>query len=111
MTNVNGRHSLTRTIPGKFEKDPHGRGTQADLAIANTTVLRRGSPAIPCRQQLKGHKLLILAVIDRSAHKLQKFMSFELLAAGDRWGATSENGRNRGFAPLGLSRRFQPYSG
>jgi hypothetical protein len=35
-------------------------------------------------------KLLGRAVYDR---KGQQFVSFELLAAGDRWGATSENGR------------------
>jgi hypothetical protein len=35
-------------------------------------------------------KLLGRAVYDRRG---QKFVSFELLAAGDRWGATSENGR------------------
>ena len=35
-------------------------------------------------------KFLGRAVYDR---KEEKFVSFELLAAGDRWGATSENGR------------------
>lgn len=35
-------------------------------------------------------KLLGRAVYDRKEHK---FVSFELLAVGDRWGATSENGR------------------
>ena len=54
----------------------------------NTIGTAWKAPAV----QNRGYNATLLgrAVYDR---KEQKFVSFELLAVGDRWGATSENGR------------------